>query len=39
MEIDIISYTDGQYAALNDEQIQEIRSAQSKKNALQRNLE
>lgn len=37
MKIDIISYTDEQYAALNDEQIQEIRSAQTKKNTLERN--
>lgn len=32
MEIDIITYTDEQYAALNGEQIMEIRKAQIEKN-------
>lgn len=34
MEIDIISYTDEQYALLNEEQILQVRSAQLKKNRL-----
>lgn len=34
MVIDIISYTDEQYAALSKEQLLEIREAQSKKNKL-----
>ena len=38
MLIDIISYTDEQYAALTAEQIQEIQSAQVKKNRLLREL-
>lgn len=36
MEIDIISYTDEQYAELSEEQILEVRSAQLKKNRLTR---
>lgn len=39
MQIDIIAYTDTQFAALTDEQIQEVRSAQAKKNALFRALQ
>ncbi|MBR2647136.1 MAG: hypothetical protein IKD47_06240 [Clostridia bacterium] len=34
MEIDIISYTDAQYAALSEEQILEVKAAQMKKNRL-----
>lgn len=36
MKIDIISYTDSQYAAFTEEQIQEIKSAQLEKNRLER---
>lgn len=39
MVIDIISYTEEQYAALTAEQLLEIKSAQLKKNALDRKLE
>lgn len=39
MEIDIISYTDEQYAALTTEQIQEVKSAQVEKNELDKALE
>lgn len=35
MKIDIISYTDTQYAALTEEQIQEIKAAQLEKNRLE----
>ena len=35
MEIDIISYTDKQYAALTEEQLLEVKSAQLQKNRLQ----
>ena len=38
MKIDIISYTDTQYAALTEEQIQEIKAAQLEKNRLERAL-
>lgn len=38
MLIDIISYTDEQFAELNEEQLLEIQSAQLKKNALDRKL-
>ncbi len=38
MVIDIISYTDEQYAALTSAQLTEIREAQSKKNYLERQL-
>ena len=34
MTIDIISYTDAQYAALTEEQLLEVKSAQQKKNRL-----
>ena len=34
MVIDIISYTDAQFAALTEEQLQEVRQAQLKKNRL-----
>ena len=34
MKIDIISYSDAQYATFSEEQIQEIKSAQLKKNRL-----
>ena len=39
MEIDIISYTDAQYAMLSVEQLLEVRSAQQKKNRLTEQLE
>ena len=39
MTIDIISYTDEQYAELNDEQLLEVRSAQLKKNKLIESME
>lgn len=39
MEIDIISYSDAQYASLREEQIQEIKSAQVKKNGLTKRME
>lgn len=39
MEIDIISYTDEQYAALTSEQLLEVQSAQLKKNRLDFKLE
>ena len=39
MEIDIISYTDAQYAALSAEQLLEVQSAQLKKNRLDLKLE
>ena len=39
MKIDIISYTDEQYAQLTAEQLLEVRSAQLKKNRLDRELE
>lgn len=35
MKIDIISYTDTQYAALTEEQIQEVKAAQLEKNRLE----
>ncbi len=38
MNIDIISYTDAQYAALTEEQIQEVKAAQMEKNSLERAL-
>ena len=38
MKIDIISFTDTQYAALTEEQIQEIKAAQLEKNRLERAL-
>ncbi len=38
MEIDIISYTPAQYAALSEEQILEVKGAQLKKNRLQEKL-
>ncbi len=38
MKIDIISYTDTQYAALTEEQIQEVKAAQLEKNRLERAL-
>ncbi len=38
MKIDIISYSDAQYEAFTEEQIQEIKSAQLKKNKLERAL-
>lgn len=38
MEIDIIDYTSEQYAALTTEQILEVRSAQEKKNKLEKKL-
>ena len=38
MTIDIITYTDEQYANLTDDQILEVRSAQLKKNALEKKL-
>ena len=34
MTIDIISYTDAQFAALTEEQLREVKSAQQKKNRL-----
>ncbi|MBQ8428067.1 MAG: hypothetical protein IJX18_02300 [Clostridia bacterium] len=39
MEIDIISFTDGQFARLTDEQLIEVKEVQLKKNKLLRNLE
>lgn len=39
MVIDIISYTEAQYAALNEEQLLEVKSAQLKKNTLDRKLQ
>lgn len=39
MTIDIISYTDAQFAALTEEQLLEVQSAQLKKNRLQAALE
>lgn len=39
MTIDIITYTEAQFAALSEEQIQEIRSVQMRKNRLERKLE
>ena len=39
MEIDIITYTDEQFARLTEEQILEVRSAQLKKNRLERELQ
>lgn len=39
MEIDIISYTDAQYATFSVEQLLEVRSAQQKKNRLTEKLE
>jgi hypothetical protein len=39
MVIDIISYSDAQYALLNEEQIQEVKSAQVKKNRLIKQME
>ncbi len=39
MVIDIISYTDAQFAALNEEQILQIKAAQLKKNKLDAGLE
>ncbi len=39
MKIDIISYTDAQYAALTSEQLLEVQSAQLKKNRLDLRLE
>ena len=38
MKIDIISYSDTQYAALTEEQIQEVKEAQLEKNRLERAL-
>ena len=38
MKIDIISYTDTQYAAFTEEQIQEVKAAQLEKNRLERAL-
>ena len=38
MKIDIISYSDTQYAALTEEQIQEVKAAQLKKNRLKSQL-
>lgn len=38
MQIDIISYTDAQYAALNEEQLLQVKSAQLKKNKLEAKL-
>ena len=38
MTIDIINYTDGQYANLNDEQLQEVKKAQATKNRLLKKL-
>ena len=38
MKIDIISYTDTQYAALTEEQIQEVKAAQLEKDRLERAL-
>lgn len=38
MKIDIISYTDEQYAAFTEEQIQEVKAAQLEKNRLTRAL-
>jgi hypothetical protein len=39
MEIDIINYTDEQYAVLSEEQLLEVKSAQTKKNTLLKKLE
>lgn len=39
MKIDIISYTDAQYAALTEEQLLQVKSAQLKKNRLDLKLE
>ena len=39
MVIDIISYTDSQFAALTEEQLLQVKSAQLKKNRLQAKLE
>ena len=39
MNIDIITLTDAQYALLNDEQIDKVRTAQTKKRALTEKLE
>ncbi|MBE5751766.1 MAG: hypothetical protein IJA89_02605 [Clostridia bacterium] len=39
MVIDIISYTEAQYAALNEELLLEVKSAQLKKNTLDRKLQ
>ena len=39
MQIDIISYTDEQYAALSEEQILEVQAAQLKKNRLLTDME
>ncbi len=39
MEIDIITYSDTQYASLREEQIQEVKSAQVKKNRLTKQME
>lgn len=39
MEIDIINYSDAQYASLREEQIQEVKSAQVKKNSLTKRME
>jgi hypothetical protein len=39
MVIDIISYTEAQFAELTDEQLIEVKSAQLKKNALDRKLQ
>ena len=39
MEIDIINYTDEQYAVLSEEQLLEVKSAQMKKNNLLKKLE
>ena len=39
MEIDIITYTPAQFAALTEEQLLEVKSAQLKKNRLAANLE
>ena len=38
MEIDIISYTDKQFASMTTEQILEVRKAQEKKNKLEKKL-
>lgn len=39
MKIDIISYTDAQYAVLTEEQLLEVKSAQTKKNKLEAQLD
>ena len=39
MQIDIINYTDEQFAVLSEEQLLEVKTAQTKKNALMEKLE